>query len=295
MRTVSIAIGGGKGGVGKSFVASSVGMALANSGYKTLLVDCDLGSANLHNFVGVSAPTNALYNVMRGGTNFNDAIINTPYGVDILCGSVDMLGMAHITRLERQHLMDNLRASQYDYALLDLGAGNSFHMVDFFNSSDTKMMVMTSEPTSIENTYGFLKVALYRAIERSFSEISTYSEMCKILRNASHTFADIRSIRSFIYNININDLEKLDSIVRDYRVAVLINMVHSKSDLTLLSGFKQIVFNYLGIHIDFVGFVPYDKVVVDSIKGQRSVYGDALHGDIVSCFDTIAQKLTTKF
>ncbi len=289
-----IAIGGGKGGVGKSFVTSSLGMALTKAGHKTLLVDCDLGSANLHNFVGVSAPTNALYNVMRGDTGFEESIISTPYGVDILCGSVDMLGMAHITRHERKHLLNSIQSSKYDYALMDLGAGNSFHMVDFFNEAHIKVMVMTSEPTSIENTYGFLKVALYRAIERGFAETNSYAEMCKILRNASHTFADIRSIRSFIYSIDVNDLTKLDNIINNFQVSVLINVVHSKSDLTLLSGFKQIIFNYLGIHIDFIGFVPYDKVVVDAIKGQQSVYGDSLHENIIGCFDSISGKLAAR-
>ena len=102
-----ISIASGKGGVGKSFCSSSLALSLNAAGYRTLLVDADLGGANLHNFVGLKVPGIGLYNFIRERSELKDVIVKSPAGVDFIGGSGDVLGMAHITKFEKIKILTN--------------------------------------------------------------------------------------------------------------------------------------------------------------------------------------------
>ena len=86
-----IAIASGKGGVGKSFFSANLSMSFHKAGVKVLLVDGDLGGANLHNFVGLKAPGTGLYQFLKDKLQVQDVILNTPSGVDFIGGSGDVL------------------------------------------------------------------------------------------------------------------------------------------------------------------------------------------------------------
>ena len=144
-----IAVGGGKGGIGKSLVSANLGIALAQAGSSVVLVDADLGGANLHSCLGVAQPQVSLSDfVDRRVAKLEDAAVAT--GIDrlrLISGARDVLDAANPRHAEKQKLLRHIRALDVDYVVVDLGAGTGFNVLDFFLLADTGIVVLLPEPT----------------------------------------------------------------------------------------------------------------------------------------------------
>ena len=147
------AIGGGKGGVGKSLIAVSFGILLSRLGNRVLLVDADLGAPNLHTFMGMENGKRTLSGFLKGKIqNIDDTVTNTPIpNLGLISGSRDPLGVADLDSNSIARLKAALKGVGHDYVLLDIGPGTSFNMLELFLLADEGILVTTTEPTSIEN------------------------------------------------------------------------------------------------------------------------------------------------
>jgi len=152
---VVISIASGKGGVGKTFLSANLAFGFSECIGKTLLIDCDLGGANLHHFLAIPPPDENIYHFLREKVPFNKLIKPIKKNLDFISGSSDVLGMIHIKNYEKNKLIRTIKLVDYDYVIIDLGAGSSYNMLDMFNASDVKLLVVTPEQTSLENAYGF--------------------------------------------------------------------------------------------------------------------------------------------
>ncbi len=289
-----IAVASGKGGVGKSFFSSNLAMSLKTAGNETLLVDADLGGANLHDFVGLKVPGKGLYEFLKEKIDINSVIAKTPAGVDFVGGSSDVLGMAHITNFEKLKVLNRLKKLDYKYIILDLGAGTSFNMIDFFNFADKKIMIMNSEPTSLENSYGFLKVALYRKIELHLRKDTKFSDICNKLRSKSMNYPNIDSITKALIQVDSTGTGEIRKIVDDYKIGTVLNLVRTRKELNVFYGFESVTKKYLGINIEKLGFMPYDISVSESIKLMRPYYINNMRSDVAKCIDDIRSHIITK-
>lgn len=289
-----IAIASGKGGVGKSFFAANLAMSIAKKGVGVLLVDGDLGGANLHNFVGLKAPGKSLYNFIREKMPIEDVILKTPANVDFVGGAGDVLGMAHINNFEKLKILNYLKRSHYKYVILDLGAGTSYNMIDFFNFSEKKILVMTSEPTSIENSYGFLKVSIYRKVEKFLSGDNRFESVCKKLRSRSMNYQKVEDILSDIGQINKDVKEKVESLLSCYKVGIVLNMLKFKKELNIFYGFENVSKKYLGITIEKIGFIPYDIGVSESLKRLLPYYNNLEDISLREFFDDVREHIFEK-
>ena len=150
---------GGKGGVGKSLVTANVSICLALMGYKVSSVDLDLGGANLHTCLGVPIPEKTLSDYLsKKGRNFSDLLNDTPIeNLSLISGAQDDLGIANLRHMQKTRLISKLRDIDSDYVLMDLGAGTSFQYTRLFYKLRYGNSYSTPEPTSIENTYRFIK------------------------------------------------------------------------------------------------------------------------------------------
>lgn len=289
-----IAVASGKGGVGKSFFSSNMSMSLKIAGNDTLLVDADLGGANLHDFVGLKVPGKGLYEFLKEKTDLNSVIAKSPAGVDFVGGSSDVLGMAHITNFEKLKVLNRLKKLDYKYIILDLGAGTSFNMIDFFNFADKKIMIINSEPTSLENSYGFLKVALYRKIELFLRKDTNFSDICNKLRSKSMNYPNIDTILVAVDKIDASVTKEIKAIVDDYKVGTVLNLVRTRKELNVFYGFENVTKKYLGINIEKLGFMPYDINVSESIKLMQPYYINNVKSDVAKCLDDIRSHIITK-
>lgn len=289
-----IAIASGKGGVGKSFLSSSLAMSLNTGGHSTLLVDADLGGANIHNFLGFKVPPVGLYNFLREKANLDEIITKTPVGVDFVAGSGDILGMAHITKVESNRFIEKLRQTDYEYVLMDLGAGTSFNTVDLFNLAEKKLVAMNSEPTAIENAYGFIKIALYRYLERFLSADHIFNDINRRLRNRSASYPNVDMLIEDVSKIDPEIAGFIKEFVHEYKVGMVLNIVRYKKELNVFYGFETILKKYLSIIVEKLGFIPYDDRVSESVRIMKPFYFEHRDSGTASCIDDIRDMMLAK-
>lgn len=159
-----IAIASGKGGVGKSFISTALAGALAKAGRRTLLVDGDLGLANVDVHLGI-APQTDLVAVMAGWVELEDAVTPVSGGVanggfDVLPGRSGSGALAELPNEEVARLAAGLTALalQYDHVLLDLAAGIEANVMRLARAADRALVVVTDDPASMTDAYAFIKV-----------------------------------------------------------------------------------------------------------------------------------------
>lgn len=187
----SIAVTSGKGGVGKTNIALSVAIALASLKKKVLLVDADLGLANVHILLGL-APTFNISNFFDDNCDLEKAIIKYVGGIDILPGASGLEKLANLDhgRLELlQHSFLELE-KKYDFMIIDTGAGIGANVIRFASKADMVLLVMSPEPTSLADAYAMVKV-LY---DKGSNRIGTIVNMAISDRDGAETFDRLNAL-----------------------------------------------------------------------------------------------------
>lgn len=152
-----IAITSGKGGVGKTTVSVNLAISMARMGQKVLLMDGDLGLANVNVLLGI-IPEHNIYEVIKGKKRIQDIILQTNYGIDLLAGASGITQLANLDEEQRENFLrglDDLRG--YDILIIDTGAGVGANVIGLVKPADEILIVTTPEPTSITDAYGMIK------------------------------------------------------------------------------------------------------------------------------------------
>ena len=153
-----IAVTSGKGGVGKTNITVNLAIALKQAGQRVLVIDADLGMANVDVVLG-SMSKKHLLNLLEKDTELRDVLIDGPYGVRYISGGSGIEKAADFTYEERQRLMQKLTAcgQMADIILIDTGAGLGKNVMDFILAADEVLLVTTPEPTALTDAYAVLK------------------------------------------------------------------------------------------------------------------------------------------
>jgi len=263
-------IGGGKGGIGKSLVTLGLGVALARLGKRVILIDGDLGGANLHTLMGVRYPHVTLEHFLtKKVARLEDTVIETAVeGIGLICGADDLLGSANPTYAQKIRLLNQIEKLPAQYVLLDLGAGTSFNILDIFNYSGGKITLFTSQATSLQNAYGFIKSALYRKLSRDFAKDD---EVLQLLYQGDEagTENSIHSIPDLLNHFKDTKPEKhsrLTQSLNDFHLFLVVNMVKSRADLQSPEIIHSVCRDFLNIKTDIMGQVPFDSGVEAAVR-----------------------------
>jgi flagellar biosynthesis protein FlhG len=164
-----IAVTSGKGGVGKSNIVVNLGLALARRGLRVLLIDADLGLANLDILLGLTARF-TIYDVLSRKKPLAEAVVSGPEGVKILPASSGISDLADLDEYQKLCLLNELDhcTETLDVVLIDTGAGISRNVLFFTLASRERIVVANSQPTSITDAYALIKVLATRHEERHF-------------------------------------------------------------------------------------------------------------------------------
>lgn len=153
-----IAVSSGKGGVGKTNLSVNLAIALSQMGYRVLIIDADLGMANVNIVLGASAKYNLL-NLIRDNVNVEDILAEGPCGVKFLSGGSGIEELANLTAFDLERIISklNLCENLADIILIDTGAGLSKSVLNFLMAADDVILVTTPEPTAMTDVYAIMK------------------------------------------------------------------------------------------------------------------------------------------
>ena len=252
------AIGGGKGGVGKSLISSSLAIALSRMHQKVIAIDLDLGGANLHTTLGVDLPQQSMSDFLSGRTqNLNDCVVPTGIpNLSLISGAQDSVAVANLGNEQKNRLFEAFRSLDADYLIFDLGAGTSNHTIDFFLAADVGILSLLPEPTSIENGYRFLKAAYFRRL-RTCPQLENVAGLIDLAMDSKNE-EGIRSPADLFREVNAASPEagmRLKEQIARFQPKLILNQVRTQTDVEVGFSVKSVSKRYFGIDIDYVGYL----------------------------------------
>ncbi len=292
-----IAVGGGKGGIGKSFVSSRLAVALSKLGKRVTIIDLDLGCGNLHTCLGIRDASTNISDFLKGRvSSLNDLIVPTVQEkLNFIGGLNDSLDIANIGNNEIEKLLENLKKIRSDYVLLDLGAGTANHTLEFFLRADHSIVTITPELTSIENAYRFLKTGFYYKMA-SMSQSDKVKGLIVEAMDFKNKFG-IKTPADLVNYIYANELEsaqKLKQFINGFQPKILVNQVRRFSDRKLGDSVKSVCHKYFGLRAQYLGFIEFDNSVWHSLRSNKPSLFDSNNHHLNNQFLTLAKKISTK-
>jgi len=289
-----MAIGGGKGGVGKTFVTANLAAALARLGRRVIVVDADLEGANLHTCLGVSSPRRSLADfVSEREEDLGKLVVDTPLAnLKLIAATHGNLADAQPGHLRRVRLLRGLRQLDADLILIDLGAGSQASVLDYFLVSDDGVMVLQPEPTSVENAYTFLRAAFYRRMR-----LAMVGHGVRQLVTLAMDQRNERGIRTPLDLLH--EIESVDSVearrfvetMRVFRPRLIVNGVRTAEDVKLGFAVTSVCKKYFGIEAEYLGYINHDEEARRSVSLRRPVIDLASTSDVSIYLQRIARKL----
>lgn len=158
-KTRIIAVTSGKGGVGKTNFTINFALSLMAYGQKVIVLDADLGLANIDVILGISPKYN-LYHVLKGEKTIQEIIVPGPQGLQIIAGGSGIQELANLRRWQVEQFIAKLGELEglADILIIDTAAGLSRNVMSFVLAADEVIVITTPEPTAITDAYGLVKV-----------------------------------------------------------------------------------------------------------------------------------------
>ena len=292
---IIISFGGGKGGVGKSTIVTNIGATLSKKGFRVGYIDADLAGANLHTCLGVKRPKTGLQDFLSGKVkDISKATITTKVPNSwLLSGASDILDIANPHYAKKQKLLKSFKKLPADYILIDLGAGSSANITDFFTEFPNGVVVSDSMPTSIENAYSFLKNGLIRGTMRLFpgqQDIQVFMRS-KFSANSENPFLTVKELLQELKSEFPIEREVIIKWLKSRNTFLVLNMVKNKKDLLVIEKFSEIVKKYLNVTIHYIGYLIYEERVRDSIRTMNPFVLDENSEQPSACISSITDNL----
>jgi flagellar biosynthesis protein FlhG len=286
-------VGGGKGGIGKTLLSANLGIELARRGMSVVLVDCDLGGANLHTALGVEPARGTLSDfVLRKVKDLPEVLAPTGIpNLQVVSGALDTLDIANPLYQQKLRLLRAVQGLDVDVVLLDLGAGTSFNVLDFFLLADHGILTLVPEPTSVENAYRFLKAAFYRRL-KAVEQVHGLGAVFDAVGGARHP--GVRSPMALLAAVREVDGRAADLLAAEmkaFRPLLVVNQVREAADLQVGPGVVAAWKRFFGLDLEYLGYLRHDNEAWRAIRARRPLLLDRLDQPIARDIAALADAL----
>lgn len=288
-----LAVGGGKGGVGKSVISANMSAILASCGYRVLVVDLDLGCSNLHTNFGVTMPKKTLTDFLIGGKySFDDILLPAPVqGVAFVAGGKEELWSKDVGDSRKlltplwEQVVQAKRKYKVDFVIFDLGAGTNRHTMDFFCSSHVGIATVLPEPTSIENAYVFLRTTLLNFLEiigQKTNQVEAANEVAAALNNMNSKSLS-QGYNHLLKQLAMSYPDLIDPLLRTLearKLGLIVNQTRDQADMDIGRSMEHICQRYFGFDARYLTHLNHDDSVLKSIRNRRLLISDFPHSII---------------
>jgi flagellar biosynthesis protein FlhG len=285
-----MAIASGKGGVGKSLLAAGIGVYLAQLGKRVVLVDANLGSGNLHSFLGVDEPRTSIHGLLsKEVKRIEEVVAKTAFrGLGLIPGHDNGVGATNPRPAQKNRLVSQIRTLAVDYVIIDLGPGSDFNTLDLFLAADLHIVVTVPEPTAIESAFRLVKSAFVRKI--------------RSLKGVDRLLADLQASAhcgiptpNQIYEVgHERDPEMGEAILRamaEFKPRLLVNMSRTRDDLELGPALAAVGRRHLALPFDYLGYVESEDVAWVTVRRRRPLLVEYPEAKVAKDIERVTRRI----
>ncbi len=292
-----LVVSGAKGGVGKTILATNLALYLATIGRRVVLVDAEQEGASVHTCLGVQRPGSTARSPFLdphgGAATDPDELPITDTQIPnlrLMHGGVDEPARGARRRTTRARLRRVLSAVDAEYFVVDLGAGTSRSLLDFFLRSDVALFVSAPEPTAIDNTYRFVRAAFSRHLRDQAPDRETRRRLVERLRAMGNTPAPLDLARRLeAAGDPLADLVR--AAMDGFTFRFVLNQTRLRADLELGDAMRSAVRRRFGVEIDYLGHVDYDDTVWSCVRMRRPLLVESPGTKSAKSVEKIARRL----
>lgn len=261
----------GKGGVGKTFVSSSLAICLTKLGYSVVVVDLDPTGANVHTALGQMPAPLSFRHWLEGQKSLQEIVTPTPLPrLSFVQGLWDMWCPAHITSDHLKKLVPELKSLNTDFVIVDLGPGATEVHLEIFGAADERLIVSSPEPTSVEKTYRFLEAHICWSLKDA-ARPEVFENLLTTLRE--HRNRKLKKPFSFREFLRSNDDFSVDHFETfgSKPIRLIVNSSRSQANSDLGHSIRSVCCKYYDLSLDYMGAIDFDNAVWQSIRNREPV------------------------
>jgi flagellar biosynthesis protein FlhG len=288
-----VAVGGGRGGVGKSLVAVNLAVYFAQLGKSVVLVDADPTGSNLHSHFGLKAAKREVERGEETADALKRALVSTSVpGLSLLPAAHDAVAPPSALRAGRKlRWLAGLRALPAEYLVVDVGPGHGNLALDLMLAADVPVAVTVPEPPAIETTYRFLRAAFQRRLRRALLRDKLRSTICE---RAAVELGVLPAPIDLLQKLVKMDRTLADIAWREaqlLRVQLVVNQTRVRTDAELGAWMSGLVSRHYGVTLDELGHVEHDDTVWLTVRRNKPLLVDSPTSKSARNVERIARRL----
>jgi flagellar biosynthesis protein FlhG len=257
-------------------------------------IDTDLEGANLHTCLGVPSPRVSLADfVAERESDLAKLTLETSIpNLQLIAATYGNLASAQPGATRRIELLTGLRRLDCDVVFVDCGAGSHSATVDYFLVGDDGLLVLHPEPTSLENSYSFLRAAFYRRMQVAMKKHEVRDRIREAMDQRNQR--GIRTPFDLLREVELMDPgegKRFVATMRLFRPRIVVNEVTTADDVKLGFAVRSVCRKFFGIDADYVGYINRDPAVHEAILQRRLVLEERPKSDVTIYIQRIARKL----
>lgn len=263
-----ISVASGKGGVGKSVISVNLALVLARKEKQVVLADLDVGGADAHVLVGLLNPPLTLTDFLNHRIERLDDLaqgLSIHPNLRIIPGTGDTLATANMAYSQKKRLIRNFQDIRADVIIVDIGAGTSYHALDFFLMADHHLAVATPDPTSVLDLYRFIKLAAIRRVLSMFVMRDVMAE-----KLANRDYSSVEEVLDVAGKTDESGRSIAESTLKAFQPALILNRVSGRARVNVPQ-LKKLLKEYVGGDLTLLGEIPEDPAMEQAVRAYVPV------------------------
>lgn len=254
------AVGGGKGGTGKTFLVSQLAIALASQDKRVIVIDSDFGGANVHSFFGIKKAQKTVNDFFEKKEPLENLLIETgKKNIKLIVGDYRSINSGNLNFAIKTKLFRHIKKLKADYILLDLGGGIGNDTIDTLLLADRMIVVAVPEITSVENLFQFVKSTYFRKLKRVLGEHGL-KEAVKAIWSNKKKYGIRNSVDLLKYiKANHPDIDSLlGKELLNFAFYIVLNKVRNSMEIKEGFSIRSICIKHIGVDTRYAGYIEYD-------------------------------------